>query len=120
MLEHELTVQSAQAFIDNYPLIGQNGWNIVSAAQMNEPPYDDDGGGAQDAIGPVTSAGTLQDDVTPTLPSSSASQSTTSCESTSTVGPSWSSDFNGVSRTTASAVLALRVTLFASVAGWLF
>ena len=115
LLEHELTVQSAQAFIDNYPLIDKNGWNIVSAAQMNGTPYDE----AQDAAGPVTSAGILQDDVTSTLPSSSASQSTTSCESTSTVGQSRSSDFNGGSRTTASAVLALRVTLFASVAGWL-
>ena len=120
LLEHELTIQSAQAFIDNYPLIGKNGWNIVSAAQINETPYD----GAQDTTGPVTSAGTLQDDVTSesTLPSSSASESTTSCESTSNVGQTWSSDFNGASRTTASAVLALRVTLFAGVAqaGWLF
>lgn len=116
LLEHELTVQSAQAFIDSYPLIGKNGWNVVSAAQINGTPYDN----AHDATGPVTSAGILQDDVTSTLPSSSASQSTTSCESTSTVGQSRSSDFNGVSRSTVSAVLALEVTLFASVAGWLF
>jgi hypothetical protein len=34
ILEHELTDNSAQAFIDAYPLIVTTGWNIMSAAQM--------------------------------------------------------------------------------------
>ena len=34
ILEHELTTNAAQTFIDAYPLITQNGWKIVSVAQM--------------------------------------------------------------------------------------
>jgi len=41
ILEHELSDESVQAFIDNYPLIGANGWNPVSVAQLDglEEPY---------------------------------------------------------------------------------
>lgn len=34
ILEHELTPQSSQSFIDAYPLMMETGWKITSAAQM--------------------------------------------------------------------------------------
>lgn len=34
ILEHELSNMSVQAFIDAFPLIGQNGWNIVSVTEL--------------------------------------------------------------------------------------
>ena len=35
ILEHELTEQSSQAFIDAYPLMVSTGWNLQSAAEIN-------------------------------------------------------------------------------------
>ena len=35
VLEHELTDGTVQAFIDAYPLIGQNGWTAVSQARLD-------------------------------------------------------------------------------------
>jgi chitin deacetylase len=35
ILEHELTNDTAQAFINNYNLISSNGWNAISAAEMD-------------------------------------------------------------------------------------
>ena len=35
ILEHELTEQSAQAFIDAYPLMVSTGWDLKSAAEIN-------------------------------------------------------------------------------------
>jgi len=35
ILEHELTEQSSQAFIDAYPLMVSTGWNLQSAAEVS-------------------------------------------------------------------------------------
>jgi len=35
ILEHELTEQSSQAFIDAYPLMVSTGWHLQSAAEVN-------------------------------------------------------------------------------------
>ena len=34
ILEHELSSQSVQAFIDAYPLMVSSGWNITSTAEL--------------------------------------------------------------------------------------
>lgn len=36
VLEHELTGDTVQAFINAYPLIAQNGWKAISQAQLND------------------------------------------------------------------------------------
>jgi len=52
ILEHELTNDTAQAFINNYYLIPNNNWNAVSAAEMDgqNKPYQN----AQGTTGAVT------------------------------------------------------------------
>jgi hypothetical protein len=70
ILEHELTTVASQTFIDAYPLMTQNGWRIVSVAQM-------DGQGAyinsNDSISPVQRFdGVLGAQFTNTPPTSSS------------------------------------------------
>ena len=53
ILEHELSNQSVQAFIDAYPVMKANGWNITSAAQLaGNIPYQN----ADSSTAPVTPA----------------------------------------------------------------
>ncbi|KAA1466513.1 glycoside hydrolase/deacetylase [Dentipellis sp. KUC8613] len=57
ILEHELNDATVQAFIDNFPLVKSNGWNVVSIAQMdnaNKPYQNGDG-----TTGAVTAADIL-------------------------------------------------------------
>jgi hypothetical protein len=35
ILEHELSDQSVKAFVDAYPIMKSNGWNVMSAAQLS-------------------------------------------------------------------------------------
>jgi chitin deacetylase len=51
VLEHELTNDTVSGFIDTYPVAVQNGWNVVSVAQINgASAYQN----AQGQTGPVT------------------------------------------------------------------
>jgi len=132
ILEHELSDESVQAFIDNYPLIGANGWNPVSVAQLDglKAPY-------QNAQGTTpTNAGVLENDpnTSPFYPSSTVpgtvSTSTTSLSTTtsstssaaSTLATSGSSVKDngagagaGLTSNSASTILTLTVAVFAGV-----
>ncbi|KAL5530059.1 hypothetical protein ACEPAF_6316 [Sanghuangporus sanghuang] len=70
ILEHELTNDTVQAFIDAYPMIGQNGWNAISQVQLNSSwtTYQD-GEEDDDAFNSF---------ITPSASSSSASESASS------------------------------------------
>lgn len=53
ILEHELTNDTAQAFMNNYYLIPKNNWKAVSAAELHgNKPYQN----AVGTTGPVTYA----------------------------------------------------------------
>ena len=43
ILEHELTNDTVTAFMDNFPLMQQNGWKMISTAEVNgsKPVYQD-------------------------------------------------------------------------------
>jgi len=69
ILEHEITPQQVQIFIDSYPYMKSNGWNLVSVARLG--PTGSAYQNANGTVGPVTS-----DDVV--LGSSSRSTSTSS------------------------------------------
>ncbi|KAF8505848.1 glycoside hydrolase/deacetylase [Russula emetica] len=58
ILEHELTNDTAQAFINNYYLIPSNNWKAVSAAEMDglNKPYQN----AEGTTGPVTYAAVVR------------------------------------------------------------
>lgn len=126
MLEHELSNETAQVFINNYRLIPGSDWDIVSAAQMDglDAPY-------QNAKGTTGTAKPVaivpnENNATSTSISTPArwSQSTTSwarSSSKSTLGPSKSNKVNGVSRTPALGMPALSVVaVLTSGVVWLF
>jgi hypothetical protein len=53
ILEHELSNQSVKAFIDAYPVMKANGWNITSTAELaGNLPYQN----ADSSTAPVTPA----------------------------------------------------------------
>ena len=123
ILEHELSDESVQAFIDNYPLIGANGWNPVSVAQLDglKAPYQN----ARETT--PTNSGVLEHVYTsplyptPTVPRT-ASTSTTwlstrtrSSTSSAASTPDNSVKGNGAGLTSNSAVLTLTVAVLTGV-----
>lgn len=98
ILQHELTNDTAEAFINNYYLIPDNNWISVSAAQMDgmDRPY-------QNAIG-TTGAVTYS----PVVGKQNSVASTVKPRNT-----------NGVVRTSTSAILAYYVAALTGVAAWL-
>ncbi|KAI0254781.1 hypothetical protein BJV78DRAFT_1370340 [Lactifluus subvellereus] len=127
ILEHELTDQSVQAFIDNYPLIGVNNWKPVSVVELDglNAPYQN----AQGTTGPVTAADILTDVNASSPPlglagpgkaaasnsSSSTTDHSTSSSASSTAGANGSIKNNGASSTSTPGVLRLIVmTVFAT------
>jgi chitin deacetylase len=97
ILEHELTDDTAQAFINNYYLISRDGWNAISAAEMDglNEPYQN----AQGTTGAVTYAAVVRKQ--------------------NSVKPRNSNDTNGVVRTSTSGMLALCVAALTGCAAWL-
>jgi chitin deacetylase len=132
ILEHELTDQSVQAFIDNYPLIDANNWKPVSVVELDglDAPYQN----AEGTTGPVTAADILTDvdSSSPVLGltgsgisaasnspivSSSITGYLASSPASSTAGPNDSIKSNGASSTSTSVVLGLIImTVSASLA----
>jgi hypothetical protein len=98
ILEHELTNDSAQAFIDNHYLIPDNNWNAISAAEMDglNKPYQN----AEGTTGPVTYA--------PAVHKQNSVQRRNS------------NDTSGVVRTSTLAMLTLCGAALTGVAAWLF
>lgn len=98
MLQHELTNETAEAFIKNYHLIPSNNWASVSAAQMDgqDRPY-------QNAIGSV---GTVT--YSHVVGKKNGIASIVKARNT-----------NGVVRTSTSAMFAYYVAAFTGVAAWL-
>ncbi|KII95210.1 carbohydrate esterase family 4 protein [Plicaturopsis crispa FD-325 SS-3] len=82
ILEHELSDESVQAFIDAYPVMKQHGWNTVSTAQLQGP-----GAWLNAAAdtGAVTPAGVVSggNGTTIALPASSTSSSSSSSSASS-------------------------------------
>jgi len=79
ILEHELTPESSQSFIDAYPLMSSSGWNITSATQM-------EGKGvyfnSKDSNSPVQKVNGVLGAADVNLPSSSSSMLPSSTSST--------------------------------------
>jgi peptidoglycan/xylan/chitin deacetylase (PgdA/CDA1 family) len=97
ILEHELTNDTAQAFINNYYLIPSNNWKATSAAEMDglNRPYQN----AQGTTGTVTYAPVVRKQ--------------------NSVKPRNSNDTNGVVRTSTPAMLVLSVAALTGVGAWL-
>ncbi|TFY80616.1 hypothetical protein EWM64_g3396 [Hericium alpestre] len=94
ILEHELNDATVQVFIDNFPLIKSNGWNVVSIAQMDKlnQPY-------QNAVGTV-GAVTLKNivpDVAPVVDTTSSGGT-----DSSSGAPAPSTDAQGQTSTSSS------------------
>jgi hypothetical protein len=73
VLEHELTDNTVQAFLNAYPLFAQNGWETVSIADM----FPEDGGAYQDgdpAFGTVSANNAAG---SPTIPGVSGAPTST-------------------------------------------
>ncbi|CAE6516814.1 unnamed protein product [Rhizoctonia solani] len=75
ILEHELSTQSVNIFITNFPLIAQNGWTAKSIAGALDAPFYQN---SADNTSPVTTVSVGQP-----VPTLTASTSTTSSNSTS-------------------------------------
>jgi len=120
MLEHELSIGSAQAFIDNYHFIPDNGWKTMSTVEIDglDTPYQN----GQGTTGPVKfapvipSQGNATSSLSPTYSASASSPASSGASS----GIAGSSKQNGASRTTSSAVFVLSITVLSSVATRLF
>ena len=84
ILEHELDNNTVGAFLQNWPLVNQNGWNAVSTAELNSSMPVWQGGGGPGTAGTPGSGEDPQD-----LAFTSAAPSSTS--STSSSGNSTSS-----------------------------
>lgn len=97
ILEHELTNDTAQAFINNYYLIARNGWKAKSAAEMDglNKPYQN----AQGTTGAATYVPVVRKQ--------------------NSVKPRNSNNTNGVVRTSTSGMLALCVAALTGCAAWL-
>ncbi|KAJ1308486.1 hypothetical protein OPQ81_004190 [Rhizoctonia solani] len=76
ILEHELSTQSVSVFIDNFPLIAQNGWTPKSIADALGAPYYLN---AADNTSPVTTV-----DVAQPVPTVNPSTTTTTTTTTTT------------------------------------
>ncbi|KAI0005090.1 hypothetical protein BJV74DRAFT_324907 [Russula compacta] len=122
ILEHELSNQSVQAFLDNYHFIVENGWKTVSAAEMDgqNAPYQN----AQGTTGAVTSAAIIakQNNAVSSLPASNTASQSTTASSTSSASsgsakPSHLTKAGGASGASVATALTLSVTVLASVAG---
>ncbi len=101
ILEHELTDDTAQAFINNYYLMPSNNWRTVSAAKMDglNKPYQN----AKGTTGSVTYS-----HVVPKVNNAVRN-----------VKPRRSNNTNGVGRTSIGAMLALCMAVLTCVAAWL-
>src|SRR5712672_1445271 len=120
MLEHELSNGSAQAFRDNYHLIPENGWKIMSAVEIDglDTPYQN----GQGTTGPVRFAPIIpnQGNATSSTYSTATYLTSSPASSGAPSGVAGSSKQNGASRTSSSTIFALSITVLGSVAARLF
>lgn len=84
ILEHELDNNTVGAFMQNYPLVKQNGWNAVSTAQLNSTLTPWQGGGAGNDGTP--GSGTVAGDLAFASSAPATSSSTTSSASSGSSG----------------------------------
>ncbi|EJD01510.1 glycoside hydrolase/deacetylase [Fomitiporia mediterranea MF3/22] len=73
VLEHELYESTVQAFMNAFPLIGQNGWKLISQAQLNNANPYQDGKEANAAFNSLIPSSTSSASATPTSAGSKAS-----------------------------------------------
>lgn len=84
ILEHELAQQTAQAFINSYPLIKQNGWNPVSAAQLSGEDAYQNGTASDDETDGAFSVSHSTTSTSSVIPSVTGNASTTTGTATAT------------------------------------
>ncbi|EGO01889.1 carbohydrate esterase family 4 protein [Serpula lacrymans var. lacrymans S7.3] len=87
ILEHELSNQSVQAFMDAYPIMKSNGWNTISVAELSGGPVYQNSDNSTDPVTPGTVANLA---VQPPPNSTSSTPASTSTQSTSSSAPSGS------------------------------
>ncbi|THG95798.1 hypothetical protein EW026_g5905, partial [Hermanssonia centrifuga] len=99
ILEHELTTSTVQAFIDAFPMIKGNGWDITSVSELYSSPYQN-ADGDNGAVTPVTEVVAFDGTVsTSSTNSSGSSSSTTTAAGSASATPSTTSS---LSHTTAN------------------
>jgi len=99
ILEHELTDQSTQAFMDAYPLMVSTGWHLQSAAEINgSGVYQNskDSGSSVERVNGVLANEFLS------IPPGSSSSSSTSASSSTPPSPSNTANGNPGSNTAQS------------------
>lgn len=79
VLEHELSNYTVQAFIDAFPLLKSNGWDIVSVAELDGQSAYRNADGDDGTVTPA--AGVLVNEPPPNAPSSSSSAPASSTSS---------------------------------------
>ncbi|KDN48117.1 hypothetical protein RSAG8_03133, partial [Rhizoctonia solani AG-8 WAC10335] len=89
ILEHELSTQSVQIFINNFPLIAQNGWTPKSIAEALDAPFYQN---SADNASPVTTVSVGQP-----VPTLAASVSTTTASNSTSGGNSSGGTNSGTS-----------------------
>ncbi|KZT24481.1 carbohydrate esterase family 4 protein [Neolentinus lepideus HHB14362 ss-1] len=85
ILEHELSAESVQAYMDAYPVMIQNGWKLQSVSEIQDgQPFRSDGGilDVNDSVGATSST------TSSSATSSSSSTSASSSHPASTTGTS--------------------------------
>lgn len=102
ILEHELSTQSVQIFIDNFPLIAQNGWTPKSIAEaLGTPFYQNSAGDTS----PVTTVSVGQPVPTLTASSTTSANSTTGGTNSGTSSGSSNSNSSSSSQPSRSGAL---------------
>jgi chitin deacetylase len=71
ILEHELGVITAQIFIENYPLMLQNGWNLQTVSELGPT-----GSAWQNAVNPVNGTVDVKDILISEAPTSTSTTTT--------------------------------------------
>lgn len=101
ILEHELSNYTVDAFIQAYPLLKSNGWNVVSACQLDGGSAYQNADGDDGTVTHVSSV--LADNEPPASNSSAAAPTSTPTSTGSSVGGASSHSGTSTKQTTATA-----------------
>jgi len=98
ILEHELSDQSVQAFMDAYPIMKSNGWNTVSVAELSGGPVYQNSDNSTTPVTPGTVA------ILDVQPPPNSTSSTAASTSTSATSKSTSTSSSGGNHSTSGAI----------------
>ncbi|KAM6495883.1 carbohydrate esterase family 4 protein [Amanita muscaria] len=131
VLEHETSEDAVNSFIDAYPMIVNNGWNIMSVTRFaNESAYQDpataaasSAGSLMDSSGPLTTSDiTTQasdDSQTPPTLSTLSTTALSTHPSASTMSPSNQQRFNSGGFTHQASLIAIGGIVITALHAWL-